>query len=40
MLLVSISYLQCYEIGCVIIPMLDVAKLIIEKIIQVYFIAG
>ena len=40
MLLASISYLQLYETDYVIIPIWDVAKLIIEKIIQAYFIAS
>lgn len=40
MLLASISYLQLYETDYVMIPILDVAKLIIEKIIQAYFIAS
>lgn len=29
-----------YEIECVIIPILEMTKLIIEKIIQIYFIAS
>lgn len=40
MLLASTSYLQLYETDYVIIPILDEAKLIIEKVIQAYFIAS